>query len=137
MNVAGIYLKSNVLRIIALSGTRANHRRIAERVHKIELSSTPEQEDIRALSQTIRAYCAEHSIDLICINRRVSRGTHAGGASTFRHEGVILATSPVPVRQIHQATIAATERRDATLKQQRPGTADLGRAYDLAFEGLD
>jgi len=134
---AGILLKGGLCRIVTLSGSRNRHIRLADKFHKLELSSNPSQEDVKVFVQTIKAFCSDNSVDLITINYRNTKGDYAGGAATFRVEGIILASSPVPVKQVHPATIVATNRKHSDQKSIKPTTADLGKAYDLAFEGLE
>ena len=134
---AGFLLKGNLCRVVTLNGSRSKHTRIADNFHKLELPQNPTKEDVEVFVQTIKAFCSDNSVDIITINFRNAKGDHAGGAATFRIEGIILASSPVPVRKIHSATIAATNRKQSAQKTEKPGTADLGRAYDLAFEGLE
>ncbi|GAB7543683.1 DUF3010 family protein [Cupriavidus sp. 8B] len=137
MVVAGVFLKANLARIVALTGTRESHTLVGSRFNKLELIKNPSQDDVEVFVQALRAFCAEHSIDKIVVNRRATAGQGAGGAGTFLIEGVLLATSPAPLTFAHNATIAATERRENGLKINRPTTADLGKAYDLAYEGLN
>ncbi len=134
---AGFLLKGNLCRVVTLNGSRVQHVRVADKFHKLELTANPSQDDVEVFVQTIKAFCSDNSIDLITINFRNAKGDHAGGAATFRIEGIILASSPVPVKQVHPATIAATNRKNSGQKTIKPTTADLGRAYDFAFEGLE
>ena len=137
MIVVGALLKGNTVRLVTLSGTRPQHARISEKIHKLELPSKPLQEDVEMFVQTFEAFCSDNAVGLICINQRATSGKHAGGAATFRIEGIILAVCTISIRFIHTATMCATERRQAELKTSRPNSNDLGRAYDLAFEGLE
>ncbi|HLE17967.1 MAG TPA: DUF3010 family protein [Syntrophales bacterium] len=137
MNVGGLLLKGNIVRIVTLSGSKNDHIRIAEKFHKLELPAVPTQEDIKIFVLALAAYYSENSLDLLCINQRATSGMHAGGSATFRNEGIILATSPIPVKQIHSSTLAATERRQSHLKTGKPEPKELAKAYELAFEGLE
>ena len=134
---AGFLLKGNLCRVVTLNGSRNQHARIADKFHKLELTPNPSQEDVEVFVQAIKAFCSDNSVDIITINFRNAKGDHAGGAASFRIEGIILASSPVPVKQVHSATIAATNRKSSNQKTIKPSTADLGRSYDLAFEGLE
>ena len=134
---AGFLLKGNLIRIVVLNGSRNQHARVADKFHKLELSSNPSQEDVEVFVQAIKAFCSDNSVDLIVINFRNAKGDHAGGIASFRIEGIILASSPVPIKQVHPATIAATNRKNSDQKTIKPNTVDLGRAYDLAYEGLE
>ena len=134
---SGFLLKGSTCRIVTLSGSKRKHSQIANKFHKLELGSKPTQEDVAVFIQALLAYCSDYSVETIIINQRTSRGTHAGGSATFRIEGIILASSPVLIKQVHPATIRATDRNKPKLKTSKPDTIDLGKAYDLAFEGLD
>jgi hypothetical protein len=133
---AGLLLKGNVIRIVTLSGTREKHKQIASKVNKLEMGAEPDQDAVEAFCHTFQAFCADNNVDLVVINRRATSGQGAGGAATFRTEGILLAKSPCPIKFAHAATIRATDRKQIELKSGRPGTADLSKAYDLAFEGL-
>ena len=137
MVVGGILLKGNGARVVTLSGTRAAHTRLLSTFHKLELPAKPTQADVEAFVQTLQAYCADNGVDLLCVNQRTTgKGTHAGGSASFRNEGIILATSPVPVQMIHAATTTAATKKDGVDETIRPDTAELSKAYDLAFTGL-
>ncbi|KAA1012628.1 DUF3010 family protein [Paraburkholderia panacisoli] len=137
MVVAGVFLKANVARFVTLTGSRESHSTVGSRFNKLELTKNPTQDDVEVFVQAVKAFCAEHSIDKLVLNRRATSGQGAGGAGTFVIEGILLATSPAPLVFAHNATVAATERKESALKMHRPTTADLGKAYDLAFEGLN
>jgi hypothetical protein len=136
MVVAGVFLKANLARFVTLTGSRKSHAPVASRFNKLELIKNPTQDDVEVFAQALKAFCAEHSIEIV-VNRRATSGQGAGGAGTFLIEGVLLATSPVPLVFSHSATVAATERKESALKIHRPTTADLGKAYDFAYEGLN
>lgn len=136
MIVAGIFLKANLARISTLTGNRRSHSPVANKFNKLELTKNPSQDDVEAFVMAFKAFCTDHALDKIVVNRRATSGQGAGGAGTFLIEGILLASSPVPIAFVHNATIAATERKESELKASRPTTADLGKAYDLAYEGL-
>ena len=136
MIVAGIFLKANQARIVTLSGSRVAHGLTPEKLNKLDLPKNPTQEDVDVFAQAFKAHCVNSGIGKIVVNRRATSGQGAGGVGTFLLEGVLLATSQAPIEFVHSATIRATDRHESTLKTNRPGTVDLGKAYDLAFEGL-
>jgi len=68
--------------------------------------------------------------------KRAVSGLGAGGAMTFIIEGILLTISKVPIEFIHPATIKATDKREIKNKSIKPKTVALGKAYDLAYEGL-
>ena len=136
MIVAGVFLKANQARIVTLTGSRNSHNLLAEKFNKLDLPKNPTQDDVDVFVQAFKAYCTSNSIDKVVINRRAISGQGAGGSGTFLLEGVLLAMSKAPIEFVHSATIRATDRREAEAKTERPKTADLGKAYDLSFEGL-
>jgi hypothetical protein len=137
MVTSGLLLKGSAVRVVTISGTKENHHLVAERFHKLELPKNPTKEDVEVFVHAFKAHCTDNGVDIICINKRNETGDRSGGAASFRIEGIILATSQVPIKMIHSGTIAATDRREAARKNKRPNTVDLGKAYDLAFEGLE
>jgi len=136
MLVAGMFLKANEVRIVTLNGTRTTHELVAPKTNKFTLIKNPTQGEVVTFGEQIKAFCIEHGIDKIVLNRRASKGQGAGGAGTFLMEGVILALSTSSVEFVHPATVRATDKRTSELKALKPKTVDLGKAYDLAFEFL-
>jgi hypothetical protein len=134
--ISGIFLKANEARIVTLTGSKENHSLVAPRFNKLALPKNPTQDDVEVFAQAFKAYCADNSIDKVVLNRRATSGQAAGGSGTFLIEGVILAISPTLVEFVHSATIRATDRREGDLKIAKPKTVDLGKAYDVGFEGL-
>ncbi len=137
MIVTGVLLEANEARIVTLDGSRATHRLIVEKFNKLQLPKNPSQEDVAVFSQAFSAHCLANKVDKVVINRRATAGQGAGGAGTFLLEGVLLATSPAEVSFAHPQTMKATDRRAGDSKQQKPSTVDLGKAYDIAYEGLE
>jgi len=135
--VAGIFLKANLARIITLTGSRNNHALVANKFNKLELPKHPTQDDVEVFVQAFKAHCADNSVDKVVVNRRATSGQGAGGVGTFLIEGIILSTSPAPVKFVHSATVRATDRKEEDLKTSKPTTSDLGKAYDFAYEGLE
>ncbi|HEY8096470.1 MAG TPA: DUF3010 family protein [Methylobacter sp.] len=136
MVVAGVFLKANLARILTLTGSKKSHSIIAAKFHKLELTKNPSQDDVQTFVMAFKAFCSDHSVDKIILNRRATAGQGAGGAGTFVIEGILLAASDVPIAFVHNATVAATDRKGTELKIHRPDTVDLAKAYDLAYEGL-
>jgi hypothetical protein len=134
--VAGLLLKANEARIVTLAGTRASHSLVAEKFNKLAVVKNPTREDVAVFVQAVQAFCAANKVEKLVLNRRATAGQGAGGAGTFLLEGVLLACSPVPVDFAHPATMKATDRKAGDSKAQKPTTIDLGKAYDLAYEGL-
>ncbi|MDO6794805.1 DUF3010 family protein [Shewanella sp. 1_MG-2023] len=136
MNVMGIMLKANEMRIVTLTGSRTCHEMVNAKFNKLALNKHPEQKDVKELVQQIMDYCNANNINKAVINRRSTTGQGAGGAGTFLLEGAILATLNCEIDFVHPATLRATDKREADHKSTKPKTVDLGKAYDLAYEAL-
>lgn len=136
MVVIGMLLKGHQARIVTLSGTRDSHELKSPKFNKLELPPHPTQDDVEVFVQAIHAHSVKEGVDKIVINKRSVSGIGAGGAGTFLIEGVLLAVCKAVIEPSHLKTIEATDKKLAHLKIERPGTKDLGVAYDLAFEGL-
>lgn len=136
MVVIGVLLKGHQVRIVTLSGTRDSHVLKSPKFNKLELPAYPTQDDVEVFVQAIHAHCMKEGVDKVVINKRNESGKGAGGAGTFLIEGVLLAVCKARIEPSHLKTVAATDKKNAHLKGQRPETKDLGVAYDLAFEGL-
>jgi hypothetical protein len=140
MAVAGMFLKGNFAHIVTLEGTQDKHAFIDQDFKSMEMVKNPTQEDVAALREKIEKYVEKNKITQIILNRRITAGQMAGAAGTFLWEGILLATSPVPLTFLHQATIRATDKKKGNLKTLRSGepeNAFTDKAYDFAFEGLE
>ncbi len=138
MASAGIFLKGNYAHIVTLEGTRSKHDFVNEDFCKLELGKNPTQKDVAVLMGLLAKHIEKNKIKQIVLNRRVTAGQMAGAAGTFIWEGILLATSPVPLKFVHVATIRATDKKCGELKTKRPPEENvaLNKAYDFAFEGL-
>ncbi|GIU30225.1 DUF3010 family protein [Shewanella schlegeliana] len=134
--VCGCFLKANEVRLATLAGCRSEHRVIAPKTNKFSLVKNPSQAETREFVAQIKTYLVDHNVSKLVLNRRATTGQGAGGAGTFLMEGAILASVEQEVEFIHPATLRATDKRCSELKQVKPKTVDLGKAYDLAFECL-
>ncbi|MBN2802261.1 MAG: DUF3010 family protein [Deltaproteobacteria bacterium] len=137
MAAGGIFLKGNFAHIVTLDGTKNDHKMIDEKFDKIEMVKNPSQKDVAKICDTIARYIKKNDITILTVNRRITAGQMAGAAGTFLWEGVLLATSPVPLNFVHAATLRSTVKKFGDLKKTFPEENVLqSKAYDFAFEGL-
>ncbi|QQX79450.1 DUF3010 family protein [Shewanella sp. KX20019] len=136
MIVAGLFLKANEVRVVTLTGDRASHSLIAPKVTKFSLHKNPTQADVVAFIAKVSNHLSDFSVEKLVLNRRATTGQGAGGAGTFLMEGAILASCSCEIEFIHPATLRASDKKHSELKNCRPKTVDLAKAYDLAFECL-
>jgi len=136
MVICGINLKANEARLVTLRGKRDSHELICAEFNKMEMPKNPTQDDAKTFAKAFVSFCSDNKVTQVVVNRRATAGQMAGGGGTFIIEGILLMTSPVPVKFVHPATIKSTDKKDADKKTAKPETAELAKAYDLAFEGL-
>lgn len=139
MTVIGMFLKGNFANIVTLDGTRKDHNLVAEKFDRLELGKNPTQKDVAKIVKTLGDHIEKHQVTQITLNRRVTAGQMAGAAGTFLWEGILLATSPIPLKFAHVATLRATDKKQGDLKTKKPPEENvlLSKAYDFAFEGLE
>lgn len=74
MVVAGLFLKANECRVVTLTGTRTEHQLLAPKLNKLALVKNPTQADVTEFIQSFKAYCLEHQVEQVVINRRATSG---------------------------------------------------------------
>ena len=136
MRSCGLNISAKEVRIVTLSGNRADHKRVAEQMHKITVGDTTVAGELRALITALSAHVQDHGIERIGLIGYPARGNFSVSSSVSRIEGALLATSSADVRFFHKATLAATSRKAGEFKTERPSTQALALAYDLAYECL-
>ncbi len=136
MNVVGILLKSDQLRIVTLSGTKKSHQIIEKRFNKITVPRDNDPSQIDLIKNTLITFFKTNKIESIGVNGRAVSGKMAGSPLTFKSEGILIAISGLLVKHVFTQTIRATDRTRYSEKTCRPSTKDLGIAYDIAFEML-
>ncbi len=136
MNVMGILLKTDQLRIVTLSGVKKSHKRIEDSFHKITIPRDNDPEGIELIKNTLITFFETHNIERIGVNGRAISGQMAGSPLTFKSEGILVAISGLLVKHIFTQTIKATDKKRSSDKTCNPSTKDLKTAYDIAFEML-
>lgn len=89
MKVCGIELKSNEARIIALEGHAEDYDLIKTEFDKLKLKDSKDQKEVKAFRDTILEFLGYHDFDVIGIKERITKGRFAGGALSFKMEGLI------------------------------------------------
>lgn len=62
MNVMGIMLKANEMRIVTLTGTRTAHELINPKFNKLAVDKHPQQAEVKILIEQISQYCDANNI---------------------------------------------------------------------------
>ncbi len=104
MKSIGIELKSNEARIVVLEGTPENYEILILEKNKIKLEETKNQESVKLFQKEFSELFQWLDPNLIGIKERMSKGRFAGGAISFKMEGLIQ-TTDYPINLIHSASI--------------------------------
>jgi len=114
MKYCGIELKSNEARIASIETDKAGqYTFISTSTKKIKLADSKSQEATRDFRAAFESFFQENNFQRIGIKERMRKGKFAGGADSFKMEG-ILQTLDYPIEVLHTATIKA-KIKDKTL----------------------
>lgn len=108
MKVCGIELKANTMVLVVLNNNEYEELKIK----KITLENDEQQEDIRQFCNEFLLFLEENSIEKIVIKKRAKKGTFAGGAVTFKMEGLIQLNPQCPVELVSSQTLSAFEKKN-------------------------
>lgn len=109
MKICAIELKANNIILVVLE----NSKYVDLKIKKITLENDEKQEDIRQFCNEFLFFLEEQGIDKIVIKKRAKKGTFAGGAVTFKIEGLIQLNPKCSVELISSATINAFEKKNS------------------------
>ena len=89
MKICGIELKGNdtILAVIEVEFNIINY--ISLKLKKISIQNDEDKSEIESFHETIKTFLRDNNIDKIIIKKRAKRGKFAGGADTFKMEGII------------------------------------------------
>lgn len=136
MNVTGINLKADLLRIVTLSGSKGEHIRLEEKFNKVQIPRDNGADELKEVRELLMSYFKNNNIEKVAVNGRVMKGQMAGSPLSFKSEGFLMGILDLEIKNIFSATLRATDRKRSDEKSCRPSTKDLGVAYDIAFELL-
>ena len=104
MKVCGIEIKGNNAILSCLDGDSENYEVVSQKIKKIGLEDSKVQKSVKSFSSAISQFFKEMNFDRIAIKARAEKGNFAGGATSFKIEGLIQNTDYV-VEIIHGATV--------------------------------
>lgn len=107
MKVCGIELKANNMVLVVLN----DHEYVETKIKKITLENDEQQDDIRQFCNEFLLFLEHHGIEKIYVKKRAKKGTFAGGAVTFKMEGLIQLNPHCEVELVSSATISAYEKK--------------------------
>ncbi len=104
MKYCGIELKSSEARIVGIQIVDDEYEFIAAETKKIMLNDSKEQEAVLSFREAFGQFFESNNFDKIGIKERGRKGKFAGGADSFKMEG-ILQTLNHPIEILHVNTI--------------------------------
>ncbi|PKN15283.1 MAG: DUF3010 domain-containing protein [Deltaproteobacteria bacterium HGW-Deltaproteobacteria-24] len=107
MKVCGIELKANNMVLVVSN----DHEYVETKIKKITLENDELQNDIRQFCNEFLLFLEHHGIEKIYVKKRAKKGTFAGGAVTFKMEGLIQLNPHCEVELVSSATISAYEKK--------------------------
>lgn len=110
MRVCGIEISGSSATIVVLDGTLDDFQIFQTGLSRIDLNNSESVVDVRTFKDTFQALVINHNIEKIGIKRRSTRGQYAGGAVSFKIEGIIQVASNIDVSLIPPQTISSTLR---------------------------
>ncbi len=104
MKYCGIELKGSEARIISIDHDGEDYEFIAINIKKIKLNDTKSQEAARSFRADFQKLFGDNDFNKIAVKERGTKGKFAGGAASFKMEGLIQSLD-YNVEVIHTATI--------------------------------
>jgi prolyl-tRNA synthetase len=115
MKYCGIELKSNEAIIVSIEiDETEDYSFIAAQTKKIKLNDSKSQEATKSFKEAFNKFFQDNNFNKIGVKERMKRGKFAGGADSFKMEGIIQ-TLDFPIEILHTATVKA-KIKEKTLK---------------------
>lgn len=108
MKVCGIELKSNNVLLAVVE----NKEYIDLKIKKITLENDESQEDIRKFCNEFLLFLEQNQIEKVVIKKRAKKGNFAGGAVTFKLEGLIQLNPLCEVELLSAQAISSFEKKN-------------------------
>jgi hypothetical protein len=111
MRVCGIELKGSEAILSLIDKIDENIENIPIAMKKISLGDGESCVQVKSFKETFESFCRENSVDKIVIKKRGKKGDYAGGADTFKMEGIIQVADVPNVILISPQSIAAVQKK--------------------------
>ncbi len=108
MNICAIELKSNYAVIVVFK----ENKYVDLKIKKIVLEDDENQNSIREFCNQFLVFLEQEKIEKIVIKKRSKKGNFAGGAVTFKIEGLIQLNPLCSVELLSSQTISAYEKKN-------------------------
>jgi len=108
MKICGIELKANNIILSVIENKQFQEIK----TKKLTLEDDEKQEDIRKFCNEFLLFLEQENIEKIVIKKRAKKGNFAGGAVTFKLEGLIQLNPLCEVELISAQSISAFEKKN-------------------------
>ncbi|RXJ96492.1 hypothetical protein CRV00_02435 [Malaciobacter molluscorum] len=114
MIICGIELKSNYAILSVLKNSLIDDiiDYVDLKIKKITLEDDENKENIELFFKQINEFFEVNNIDKVVIKKRAKKGNFAGGAVTFKIEGLIQLSSLCKVELVSSQTLSSFEKRN-------------------------
>ena len=128
MKICGVSLSGSVATLALLEIQNGGFRSIDCEITRVELGDSNKASAIKSFRDAFAALVRDHQVDVIAIKKRNTAGPFAGGAMTFKMEGLIQILD-VKVQLVAAITIAQAVKRNQYARPQ-----ELHKYQNEAFE---
>ena len=108
MKICGIELKANNIILVVLD----NKNFLDLKIKKLILEDDERQEDIRKFCNEFLLFLENENIEKVVIKKRAKKGNFAGGAVTFKLEGLIQLNPFCEVELISSQSLSSFEKKN-------------------------
>ncbi len=109
--VCGIEIKGSTAIVVVLEGGATDFKVIPTEFKKLNLADSTNQAEVKVFYQKLTDFFEAYQFDKIGIKARGTKGKFAGGATTFKIEGLIQLAAKTSVILMHGATIKAKVKK--------------------------
>lgn len=95
MNSVGVEIKSSTCVLVVLESADE-----IKEATKIELKDSYDSANVQSFFKHLKSWLETTNADVISIKKRLEKGKFAGGASSFKIEGLVQLASSVPVKLV-------------------------------------
>lgn len=111
MRICGIELKGSEARLALVQKTDQGIDNVLIATKKIPLVDGECCVQVKTFKETFESFCRENSVDKVVIKKRGKQGEYAGGADTFKMEGIIQVSDAPNVILISPQSISSMQKK--------------------------
>ena len=113
MRICGCDLTGSDIILVLIEGSASGWEFIPSRVKRLSLADTKNADEVKSLCTIVSSFFRENAVELVVIRQRSEKGGYAGGATTFKLEGIIQLASS-------QSVIFVSPQRAASRMKKSP-----------------